>query len=435
QLGSGSSWGVYARQFHPDGSSPQAQEFIVNQTTEGPQRYASVGMDAQGNFTVAWQTMNQDGSSWAVMQRQYAADGSPFTNETQVNTSSSGPQVLPAVAVSSPGNLGIFWAGQGVGSGGTPVDGINGRLYAFPPAVLAINGPTSINLINSGLSGAYTLQLSATGDGAPSVSSWTINWGDGDIQTVTGNPSSVDHTYKAIHQTYLISATATDASGSHAADNTVSATFDFNNQNQRFIAALYQEFLHRDADPAGLSFHENQLNAGASRESVAMSFEISHEYSTSFVLAQYQTLLHRAPSQAEVDYWVGLLHGGATWDHVQTAFLASEEFFATRGGSNNTGFLNAVYEEVLGRSLDPAAQTFWEAALASGMSRAAVANTILRSQESANRLVESWYQQYLHRPEADPAGLSHWSSMLQSGVPAETVLAGILGSLEYYQLQ
>jgi len=384
---------------------------------------------------VAWQTMNQDGSSWAVMQRQYGADGSPFTNETQVNTSSSGPQVLPAVAVSSPGNLGIFWAGQGVGSGGTPVDGINGRLYAFPPAVLAISGPTAINLIDSGLSGAYTLQLSATGDGAPSVSSWTINWGDGDIQTVTGNPSSVVHTYKAIHQTYQISATATDASGNHAADNTVSVTFDFNNQNQRFIAALYQEFLHRDADPAGLSFHENQLNAGASRESVAMSFEISHEYSTSFVLAQYQSLLHRAPSQAEVDYWVGLLHGGATWEHVETAFLASDEFFATRGGSNNTGFLNAVYEEVLGRSLDPAAQTFWEAALASGMSRATVASTILHSQESANRLVESWYQQYLHRPEADPAGLSHWSTMLQTGVPAETVLAGILGSLEYYQLQ
>lgn len=434
QLGAGSSWGVYARQFHADGSSPQAQEFLVNQTTEGPQRFASVGMSGQGNFTVSWQTMNQDGSSWAVMQRQFAANGSPMTNETQVNTWTSGPQILPVVAENARGNYDIFWAGQGVNSAGTPVDGIQGRLNAIPPAVLAIHGPTSINLMNTGLSGAYTLQLSATGDGADAVTSWTINWGDGDIQTVTGNPSSVSHTYKAVHQTYVITATADDASGSHAAGNTVSVTFDFNNQNQRFVAALYQEFLHRDPDPQGLAYHVNQLNSGASRASVAMVFEDSREYSTSFVTGLYQSLLHRTASQSEIDFWVGQLIGGATWDQAKAAFLGSAEYFA-KHGSANAAFLNAVYEDVLGRSLDSAGQTFWEAMLASGMSRQTVAAKILDSLETDQLLVDNWYQTYLHRPADESVGLPFWSGMLQKGMPEESVLAGILGSPEYYNLQ
>ena len=434
QLGAGSSWGVYARQFHPDGSSPQTQEFLVNQTTEGPQRYAGVGMSGQGNFTVAWQTMNQDGSSWAVMQRQFAANGSPMTDETQVNIWTSGPQILPAVAENARGNYDIFWAGQGVGSAGTPVDGIQGRLNAIPPAVLAIHGPTAINLMKNGVSGAYTLQLSATGDGADAVTSWTINWGDGDFQTVTGNPSSVSHAYKAIHQTYVITATADDASGSHAAGNTVSVTFDFDNQNERFVAALYQEFLHRDADPQGLSYHVNLLDSGASRESIALVFEGSREYSTSFVTGLYQSLLHRTASQSEIDFWVGRLIGGATWDQVESAFLGSAEYFA-KHGSANAAFLIAVYEDVLGRSLDSTGQSFWEAKLASGMSRESVTAMILDSLETNQLLVEGWYQDYLHRPADESAGLPFWSGMLQKGTPNETVLAEILGSLEYYNLQ
>ncbi len=45
-------------------------------------------------------------------------------------------------------------------------------------------------------------------------------------------------------------------------------------------------------------------------------------------------------------------------------------------------------------------------------------------------LVDSWYRTYLGRP-ADP-GMSGWVAQLNQGVPADRVLAGILGSDEYY---
>jgi hypothetical protein len=43
---------------------------------------------------------------------------------------------------------------------------------------------------------AYTLNLSSTDPGADTISSWTIDWGDGSpVQTVSGNPSSVTRAY------------------------------------------------------------------------------------------------------------------------------------------------------------------------------------------------------------------------------------------------
>jgi PKD domain/RTX calcium-binding nonapeptide repeat (4 copies) len=84
---------------------------------------------------------------------------------------------------------------------------------------LAISGAATTN------EGAvYTLGLSSADPGADTISSWKINWGDG-IQTVTGNPSSVTHTYADGANPftgYTISATATDEDGTYSSANTVS---------------------------------------------------------------------------------------------------------------------------------------------------------------------------------------------------------------------
>jgi hypothetical protein len=51
---------------------------------------------------------------------------------------------------------------------------------------LSISGPSTVSEGTT-----YTLALSAVDPNT--ISNWTINWGDGDVQTVSGNPSSVDH--------------------------------------------------------------------------------------------------------------------------------------------------------------------------------------------------------------------------------------------------
>lgn len=128
----GSSWGVYARRFIVNkavGSvtSPQAQEFRVNETTAGPQRFPAVGTDDSGRFSIAWQSIRQDGSSWAVLTRHYEADATPTGPEAVVNTFTNGPQILPVIAQRGAGDFTVVWSGQGTGR----IEGNWGQRYQF----------------------------------------------------------------------------------------------------------------------------------------------------------------------------------------------------------------------------------------------------------------------------------------------------------------
>ncbi|MBI3410157.1 MAG: tandem-95 repeat protein [Planctomycetes bacterium] len=85
-----------------------------------------------------------------------------------------------------------------------------------PPPRFSLSGSASANLQST-----YTLGLS-TDDPNP-VTSWTITWGDGSVQTLPGNPSSVTHIYTSA-SSYVISATATDSIGVFSASNSLDVT-------------------------------------------------------------------------------------------------------------------------------------------------------------------------------------------------------------------
>jgi hypothetical protein len=86
--------------------------------------------------------------------------------------------------------------------------------YVAP--TLTLSGPATAN------EGAtYTLNLSASNPGQATINQWVITWGDGAVQTVSGNPSSVTHVYADGPNNFTISATATDAHGTYNAGNTV----------------------------------------------------------------------------------------------------------------------------------------------------------------------------------------------------------------------
>ncbi|MDR2642854.1 MAG: putative Ig domain-containing protein, partial [Planctomycetaceae bacterium] len=65
----------------------------------------------------------------------------------------------------------------------------------------------------------YSLQLSSSDPGEDTITSWTIDWGDGTQSVVEGNPQNVSHIYKSSGQ-FTIAATATDEDGTWNA-NTV----------------------------------------------------------------------------------------------------------------------------------------------------------------------------------------------------------------------
>lgn len=66
---------------------------------------------------------------------------------------------------------------------------------------------------------AYVLSLAATDTGPDVISSWTIDWGDGIVETITGNPNSVNHVYADGTNNFTVRATATNAAGTFSAND------------------------------------------------------------------------------------------------------------------------------------------------------------------------------------------------------------------------
>lgn len=85
-------------------------------------------------------------------------------------------------------------------------------VQAVPPT-LSISGPGEITEGNT-----YTLGLAASEPGGDTITSWSINWGDGSTQTVSGNPSSVTHVFTAPPDKLVILATATDEDATYTAN-------------------------------------------------------------------------------------------------------------------------------------------------------------------------------------------------------------------------
>ncbi len=115
--GDGSGWGVVAQRFDSAGN-PMGGEVTVNTTTDLDQTRPSVAMTPAGDFVVAWQSINQDGSGWGIYARRFDASGSPTTGEIPVNTRTDEQQQFPSVAMSDDGEFAVAWQSVNQDGGG-----------------------------------------------------------------------------------------------------------------------------------------------------------------------------------------------------------------------------------------------------------------------------------------------------------------------------
>jgi hypothetical protein len=205
--------------------------------------------------------------------------------------------------------------------------------------------------------------------------------------------------------------------------------------NQVLVGQMYQDLLQRPADAGGLANWTAALDQGASPARVALDLAQSAEGRAVQVQSLYQQFLHRGADTAGLAGFTQALAAGQTLEQVAAAFVASPEYYQNRARGSDSGFLNALYEDVLDRPVDPSGATAFGKALASGTTRAQVVGAILSSDERRQELVQNYYQSFLHRA-AEAGGLTNWVTVLQQGARDEQVIAGIIGSAEYaLQLQ
>ena len=201
--------------------------------------------------------------------------------------------------------------------------------------------------------------------------------------------------------------------------------------NQLFINQLYHDLLGREVDAGGLSYWDAQLAAGLPRSQVAIEIERTMEYAQRTVASLYTRYLHRAGDAGGVNYFAQLMLQGVTIEQIAAVLIGSDEFFTVQGGGTNNGFLNALYQDALGRPIDSGGLAWWNSVLAAGVPRSQVAALVLATVEYRQGVVQAAYQQLLGRA-ADSGGLAYWTNALNAGATDQQLNAALAGSDEYY---
>jgi hypothetical protein len=198
--------------------------------------------------------------------------------------------------------------------------------------------------------------------------------------------------------------------------------------NEAFVEKVYADLLHRAPDEGGLVGWTANLDKGMSRVQIVGSIETSAEYQNLEVQALYATLLHRPADAGGLAGFSGFLAGGGSIGQVEARMLASSEYFQD-AGATATGFVAALYRDVLQRPSDAPGAASWRTLLDS-QTGTQVVDAFLHTTEAESVALQAVYEQYLHRP-ADSAGLSGFLSALSQGMTEEQVVAAILSSAEY----
>lgn len=123
-LQDGSSNGIFGRRFDSN-CKPLCEEFQINTTTTGNQREPSVAMNADGSFVVTWYGPGEDNED--IFARRFGANGQPLSSELRVNTYTNDKQLYPSVAMSNDGGFVVVWESMNVPEQGKK--GVCGQLY------------------------------------------------------------------------------------------------------------------------------------------------------------------------------------------------------------------------------------------------------------------------------------------------------------------
>ncbi|HEV3342844.1 MAG TPA: DUF4214 domain-containing protein [Pirellulales bacterium] len=268
-----------------------------------------------------------------------------------------------------------------------------------------------------------------------------IDWGDG---VTTSGSAFVDLSLDSDiqHRTYSVFAVHTYTqpgtyaitvafSENGAPEATVTSTAIVTGTgNQQLVDHIYRDLLGRAPDADGLAAWLAQLDQGLSRSQFVAQVEQSAEYRQDQVMAIYQQYLHRPADPVALETGSQLLAQGATDEQLTEMVVSSPEYFALHGGAND-GFLAALFQDALNRPIDAGAKAAFGQALAAGANRAEIAAIVFASHEYHAEVVDAAYLQLLHR-HSDAAGQSFWANLLDASVTNEQLLAALAASDEYF---
>jgi hypothetical protein len=118
--GVGSGLNLWARRFDASGTA-LGNEFVITSPafSSGDQRLPRVAVDGQDRFLVVWESELADGSGYGIVAKRFASSGVPLSAELVINTTTSGDQLEPRVAMEPDGDFIVSWEDHSTGSSRT----------------------------------------------------------------------------------------------------------------------------------------------------------------------------------------------------------------------------------------------------------------------------------------------------------------------------
>jgi hypothetical protein len=280
----------------------------------------------------------------------------------------------------------------------------------------------------------------------------TINWDDGTpidtsatVQPLAGGGFQVlgSHTYLSSGSfSPAVTITSTNAASSPSVIS-VDATATISPgtlaqppaatpSNTAYVNQLFLDLIGHGPTPQQLSDFSSQLDNGKSRSAVAGEILALPGYKTEQVQLVYQNMFGKAPTSQQMTSGVQVINSTGKVSALRVHLLSSNAFFTAVGGGTDTGYLNALAQELLHGSLDSATQAKLSQELSSGSSRLTVLQDFVKIelQKVEQVGVQNVYQQYLRRA---PNGTELTDGMPLIGQGKEVqLIRSLVSSTEYF---
>ncbi len=198
--------------------------------------------------------------------------------------------------------------------------------------------------------------------------------------------------------------------------------------SEEFVFAAYADVLGREPSDADVEYWSAQLAAGASRGVLGSAFNNSDEYRLLRIDAAYREVLDRDPESSGRAYWLNQMRaGGLSPDSAYSFFMTTDEYVRNAGGTP-TGYVTAVYRQIIERDPEPDGIAYWSGILRT-KGRSAVVYTIWNARETTKVRVNDAFVTFLGRPASESEKESHATYELRYGHTA--MRSRLMASSEY----
>ena len=104
-------WDIFAQRINKDGEKA-SNVFKVNQYSVNDQKFPQTAMDKDGNFVVVWQSYFQDRNGSGVYGQKFKANGQKWGSEFKIHSFVLNNQLLPDVAMNDEGVFVVTWVSE-----------------------------------------------------------------------------------------------------------------------------------------------------------------------------------------------------------------------------------------------------------------------------------------------------------------------------------